>query len=172
LDTRPERLMIAPGEGRTVWLGGVGVVFKVLAEETGGAFSIVEHPVLPGTLVPPHLHHDEDELSYIVDGRFGVRIGDRVLQADPGAYVFKPRGIPHTFWNATDEPARLIEFIWPGGFERFFEELAAAFDAGAGTPDPATINELADRYHTPFVMDWVPELESEHGVSVLHRGGQ
>ena len=172
MSTTEQRLLIESSEGRTVWLGGCGVTFKVFGEETRGAFSIVEHPVLPGTLIPPHIHHPEDELSYVVEGTFGVRIGDRVLEAAPGSYVFKPRGIPHTFWNAGSETARLIEIISPAGFEHFFEELAAAFEAGGGQPDPELVQELGARYEHEYVIDWVPELEERYGVSVLHGGGR
>jgi mannose-6-phosphate isomerase-like protein (cupin superfamily) len=164
--------VIGPGQGATVWLGGCGVVLKVSGEETGGAFSIVEHPVLPGTLIPPHVHYDEDELSFVVEGTFGVKIGDRLLEAGAGSYVFKPKGIPHTFWNASAETARLVEVIWPSGFERFFKELGAAFQQAGGPPGPEMIRGLSDRYHCPYLMDWVPELQARYGVSVLHGGGQ
>lgn len=87
-----------------------------------------------------------------MEGRFGVRIGDEVFEAGPGAYVYKPRAVPHAFWNATDEPARLIELIWPAGFERFFDELATAYDDGKGVPAPDRVDELAER------MDKVMEL--------------
>jgi hypothetical protein len=62
------------------------------------------------------------------------------------AYVLKPKGIPHAFWNATDEPARLIDLIWPAGFETFFGELATAYRDGDGTPAPDRVAALADRY--------------------------
>ena len=117
------KTMVEPGEGASVWLGGIGVDFKIPSELTGGAFSIVEHPLEPGRLIPPHIHYREDELSYVVRGEIGVRIGDRDYVAGPGSYVFKPRNIPHTFWNPGPEPARLIEIISPAGFERFFAEL-------------------------------------------------
>jgi quercetin dioxygenase-like cupin family protein len=169
----PERqtVLIEPAPGPVVWLGGVGVVVKVSAEQTSGAVSVVEHPVLPGALVPPHIHHGEDELSYVIEGTIGARVGDEVVEATQGAYVLKPRGVPHTFWNATDHPARVLQFIWPGGFERFFDELGAEFAAGGGVPDPEAVAELAQRYGQTFVMDWVPELEHRYGVSVLHSGG-
>jgi quercetin dioxygenase-like cupin family protein len=168
-----ERLAIEPGEGRTVWLGGCGVTFKVFGEETGGAFAIVEHPVLARTLIPPHTHSREDELSLVVEGEFGFRVGDRVFSAGPGAYVFKPRGIPHTWWNASETTARLVEIIWPAGFEHFFEELGGAFEASGGMPpDPEFVKERSERYGTPYLMEWVPELERTYGVSVLHSGGE
>jgi quercetin dioxygenase-like cupin family protein len=168
-----ERLEIGSGEGRTVWLGGCGVTFKILGEHTGGAFAIVEHPVLPKTLIPPHTHYEEDELSFIVEGEFGFKVGEHVFTAGPGSYVFKPRGIPHTWWNGGEETARLVEIIWPGGFEHFFEELGAAFEAAGGAPpDPELVRGLSERYRTPYLMEWVPELERTYGVSALHSGGE
>ena len=66
-------VLVAPGKGEAVALGGVGVVFKIPGSQTGGAFSIVEHPIEPGTLIPPHTHSKEDELSYVLEGEVGVR---------------------------------------------------------------------------------------------------
>src|SRR5215204_5539209 len=95
-----ERFMLPSGEGKSVWLGGLGVDFKIYGEQTAGSLSIVEHPIEPGRLVPPHVHADEDEYSYILQGEIGARIGNQEIGATPGSYVFKPRAIPHTFWNA------------------------------------------------------------------------
>src|SRR5687767_5384010 len=71
------KIVVEAGEGESVWLGGVGVDFKIPDEMTGGAFAIVEHPLDPGRLIPPHIHYREDELSYVLSGEIGVRIGDR-----------------------------------------------------------------------------------------------
>src|SRR5207253_6676357 len=71
--------------------------------------------------------------------------GDQIFLADPGDYVLKPRGIPHTFWNPTDKPARLIEIISPAGFEKFFAEAGELF--GKGRPDLEKIQAL-DRKST------------------------
>jgi hypothetical protein len=57
------RVEVKPGEGRSVSLGGMGVVFKISGADTGGAFAVVEHPIEPGRLVPPHVHVREDEYS-------------------------------------------------------------------------------------------------------------
>ena len=117
-------LVIAPREGKAVSLGGFGAVFKISGEASEGRFSIVEHPIDPGRMVHPHVHAHEDEFSYILEGEIGARVGDEVVQATTGSYVFKPRGLPHTFWNATTQPARLLELISPAGFEQYFAELA------------------------------------------------
>src|SRR5215470_11871042 len=116
-------LLISASDAKSVWLGGMGVVFKLAGTETGGLFSVVEHPIEPGRLVPPHMHTREDELSYVIEGEIGARIGDQELKAGPSSYVYKPRNVPHTFWNAGPKPARLVELIAPAGFEKYFEEM-------------------------------------------------
>lgn len=169
--TQDPQYVIGAGEGASVSLGGVGVDFKVSADLTGGAFAVVEHPVEAGVLVPPHVHHREDELSYVLSGEIGARIGDRDVVAGPGDYLFKPRGIAHTFWNAGPEPARLLEVIWPAGFERFFAELGEL----TATSPPEELAErraaLALRYDHHFVHpEWVPELTERHGLRLLGEG--
>jgi len=111
-------LVIPPREGKAVSLGGFGAIFKIPGDSSEGRFSIVEHPIDPGRMVHPHVHAHEDEFSYILEGEIGARVGDEVLQATTGSYVFKPRGLPHTFWNATTQPARLLELISHAGFEK------------------------------------------------------
>ena len=102
-------IVVKPGEGRSVWLGGMGVVFKVSGADTGGAFAVVEHPIESGRLVLPHVHRHEDEYSYVLEGTIGARVGDHEVVAGPGSYLFKPRGLMHTFWHAGPGPARLLE---------------------------------------------------------------
>jgi quercetin dioxygenase-like cupin family protein len=151
-----------------VSLGGVGVDFKIPAEMTGGAFSVVEHPLDPRRLIPPHIHYREDELSYVLSGEIGVRIGDRDHVAGPGSYVVKPRGIPHTFWNAGPGPAHLLEVIWPAGFERFFAALGELVATCPPEELPARRAELALAYDHHFVHpEWVPELKARYGLKLL-----
>ena len=140
----PETLTVPAGAGEVASLGALGVIFKVAAEQTGGAFTIVEHPMAPGALAPPHVHEREDELSYVLEGQVGFRLGDRDMTFGPGSYVVKPRGIPHAFWNAGAEPARIIEIIWPAGFEQYFRDFSRHL--AAGPADPARVAELRARY--------------------------
>jgi quercetin dioxygenase-like cupin family protein len=159
--------LVSPGAGEVLQPpeAGVGVVAKIWGEQTNGILSIVEHPVQPGALVPPHTHADLDEWSYVLEGVLGARVGDEVMEAPPGSYVLKPRAIPHTFWNAGPEPARIIELITPAGFERFFERLGRMFREGNMTPD--ALGALGAEYGTTYSMDWVPELEERYGVKLL-----
>jgi mannose-6-phosphate isomerase-like protein (cupin superfamily) len=160
-----EARVVGPEEGMSL-LGGFAVQ-KLLGWETGGAFSLVEHTLQPGTLAAPmHLHRDVDEASYVLQGEIGARIGDQVVHAGPGTLVVKPRGIPHTFWNPGTVPARLLELIWPAGFERYFEELDQLLHESAGRPDPARIVELANHYGMEMDFASLPEIMQTYGVRI------
>ena len=93
------RYLVEPAGGKVVLRGTVGVITKVPGSATNGVMAIVEHPVAPRALVPPHVHQDHDEWSYILEGRIGARIGDDEFIAEAGSYILKPRRIPHAFWN-------------------------------------------------------------------------
>ena len=95
--------------------------------DSGGGFSLVEHPMSPRALgAPLHRHSREDEYSFVLEGRVGALLGDEVAEGDPGDLIFKPRNQWHTFWNAGDTPARMLEIISPAGFEKYFAELVEA----------------------------------------------
>ncbi|WP_394821820.1 cupin domain-containing protein [Pendulispora albinea] len=158
--------LIDPHEGKFLALGGVGMVFKIDGDAVGRAFSIVEEPIEPGRLVPPHTHTREDEITYVLAGEIGVRVGGRDLVATAGSYVIKPRSIPHAYWNATREPARILEIFSPAGFEQYFGELAELL--AQGTPPIDTLTRLRSKYGaTSQGMEWVPELKAKYGLKLL-----
>jgi quercetin dioxygenase-like cupin family protein len=172
LETAPATVrvnVVQPGEGRAGGLApGVGVVFKIDGEDTGGALSIVEHPFAVGALVPPHVHTLEDEYSIVLEGQIGFRSNDQEVVLGAGGYIIKPRGEVHAMWNAGATPARMIEVISPAGFERFFRELTDLTAVGA--PDRATIVEVADRYGLPFVEpDWLPDVIARYNLTPPRR---
>jgi mannose-6-phosphate isomerase-like protein (cupin superfamily) len=144
-------------DGNAGFLGSIGVRFMLDGEDSGDRFSVVEHPMPPRALAAPlHRHTNEDEYSYIVEGRVGALLGDEVVTAGPGDLIFKPRNQWHTFWNAGDLPARLLEIISPAGFERFFAELV---DLGGVTQaDPQTLAQLCVRHKLEMNPDSIPEL--------------
>jgi mannose-6-phosphate isomerase-like protein (cupin superfamily) len=152
--------MVAPGAGRLVDLGGVGVQFKIPGELTGGSFAVVEHPVEPGVIVEPHVHLHEDELSFVVEGVIWGRVGDEEVEVAAGGYLWKPRGVLHTFWNPGPEPARLVELISPAGFERFFAELA---DLLRSDLEQNEVDELCRRYGLTFDHTWLADIETRFG---------
>ena len=136
--------IVGPRDGKAGFLGSIGVRFMIDGDETAERFSLVEHPLGPRALAAPlHRHNREDEYSYVLEGRMGALLGDDVVKAGPGDLVHKPRGQWHTFWNAGDEPARILEIISPAGFERFFRELSDM--GGAINADPDELTALGAR---------------------------
>lgn len=157
----PAGHLLGPGEGEAVRLLALGVRFMIDGPSTGGRFSLVEHPLPPRALgAPLHTHRNEDEYSYVVQGRFGIQLGPEELEAGPGDLVVKPRGVPHTFWNAGDEPGRLLELISPAGFENYFRELAPLL--ATRDRDEAAIGEVAARYQLDIDFTTIPTLTERH----------
>jgi mannose-6-phosphate isomerase-like protein (cupin superfamily) len=159
--------VIGPRDGRFVDIGSVGVRFMIWGAETGGNFSLVEHPIPPRTLAAPlHRHAREDEYSYVLEGRMGALLGDDVVYAGPGDLVFKPRNQWHTFWNAGDEPCRILEIISPSGFEHFFRELGDAM-AAVNAENPGQVlptSDLPQRYALEFQPERTAEICRKYGV--------
>ncbi len=149
--------VVGPKDGKLGFLGSIGVRFMISGEESGGGFSLVEHPMSPRALAAPlHRHVLEDEYSFVLRGQVGALLGEEVLVAGPGDLVFKPRNQWHTFWNAGDEPASILEIISPAGFERFFEELS---DLGGVTQaPPEVLADLASRHKLEMQPESVPGL--------------
>src|SRR5918993_4965343 len=125
--------------------------------ESGGGFSLVEHPMSARALAAPlHRHSREDEYSYVITGRVGALLGDDVVIASPGDLIFKPRNQWHTFWNAGDEPARILEIISPAGFERYFAELVKL--GGSRNASPQALRLLSERYQLEVDPQSIPKL--------------
>ena len=157
--------VIGPADGRLGFLGSIGVRFMIDGDETDQGFSLVEHPMSPRALAAPlHRHTREDEYSYIVKGRMGALLGDEVVYAEAGDLIFKPRDQWHTFWNAGDEPCRILEIIAPAGFERFFAELDDL--GGALKAEPQELGALSARYGLEMQPDSVPELLERFGLRI------
>ena len=154
---------LGPADGKSGFLGSIGVRFMVDGGESGGGFSLVEHPMSPRALAAPlHRHTREDEYSWVITGKLGALLGDEVLYGEPGDLIFKPRNQWHTFWNAGDEPARILEIISPAGFEGFFAELVDL--GGAAQAGPEQLGVLCQRYALEMDPDSVPGLIQRFGV--------
>src|SRR5215470_4454099 len=157
--------VISPTEGDEGFLGSIGVRWLIDGPDASERFSLVEHPMSPRALAAPlHMHTREDEYTFVLEGRMGALLGDEVVEAGPGDLVHKPRDQWHTFWNAGDEPCRILELISPAGFEQFFVELDGL--GGALKADPDELVQLNTRYGLEMRLDSVPELIQRFGVQI------
>ena len=122
-----EPFAVAPGQGLSVEnpTGGV-TTFKAMVEASGGALTALEAAAAPGEGPPLHVHRGHDELIYTLEGRFRIRLGDQLLDAPAGSFIFIPRGTPHTWQNSGDTTARFFAALMPGAteFEQFFVRYA------------------------------------------------
>ncbi len=149
-----------PGQGETFDFGGLGVDWKIDGEQTEARFAVVHHPIKPGALAAPlHYHHNEDEYSYVLEGKLGALLGDEIVEAGPGTWVFKPRGQWHTFWNAGDTPCHIIEVLSPAGFENYFREVAEAWG------DIERFAEINEKYSLDMDFESVPTLCERFGLT-------
>jgi mannose-6-phosphate isomerase-like protein (cupin superfamily) len=154
-------MLLGPEEGESLQFGGLGVRFMTVGE----GFSLVEHPIAPRTLAAPmHVHEHEDEYSYVLEGEVGVQVGDEVRYATVGDLVFKPRGVWHAFWNRSDQPARLLEIISPGGFERYFADIAPLGPPARPEPDLEALGRLMGEYGLQMDMDSVETISRREGL--------
>jgi mannose-6-phosphate isomerase-like protein (cupin superfamily) len=155
--------MVGPTDGDEVFLGSIGVRFLIDGAAAGERFAFLEHPMSPRALAAPlHRHSREDEYSFVLEGRMGALLGDEVVEAGPGELVFKPRNQWHTFWNAGDEPCRILEIISPAGFEQYFRELAALGDPLQASPEQFA--QLVQRYGFESRPETIPELLQRFGL--------
>jgi mannose-6-phosphate isomerase-like protein (cupin superfamily) len=155
--------VLGPKDGKAGFLGSIGVRFMLDGVLSDGGFALVEHPMSAHALAAPlHRHAREDEYSYVLEGRMGALLGDDVLEAGPGELVIKPRGEWHTFWNAGEEPCRILEIISPAGFEGFFGELVEL--GGVAAADPAALGEMCERFGLEMDPSSVPALIERFGV--------
>jgi quercetin dioxygenase-like cupin family protein len=155
--------VVGPHDGKAGFLGSIGVRFMIDGAEASDRFSLVEHPMSAHALAAPmHRHAREDEYSYVLEGSIGALLGDSVVIGKPGDLVFKPRNQWHTFWNAGDEPARILEIISPAGFENFFRELVGL--GGVAKAQPQALGELCGRYELEMDPSSIPKLIERFGV--------
>src|SRR4051794_15241287 len=149
---------------RTADFPGLKNRYLIDASDTDGRFALIEHRIPPRTLAAPmHTHEREDEYSYVLSGRMGAQIGDETIEAGPGELVVKPRGVPHAFWNATDEETVLLELISPGEFASYFDEIAPIV-SGDGPHDFEKLGQIQARYALAMDFESIGALMERHGL--------
>lgn len=133
------------------WLGSLTIT-KLAGRAALGGLDIVDHRVPSGYAPPTHTHRDQDEVFFVLDGRFTVRCGGQSWQAGPGSLVFLPRGVPHGFSVSEDGPGRTLLLNAPAGFAQVVAELGTP---AAGTelpgpdvpvPDPERVRAVSEAH--------------------------
>ncbi len=141
-------LLIAAGEGKSVNILGGAVLIRLHGRDTAGVVSVLETDDQPGEGPPPHVHHREDETFQVLEGEYEFTCAGRTFTAHPGATVFAPRDVPHSYRCVSGTPGRLMFTLTPAGFEGFFEEV------GVLTPEEQEIPrviEIGLRYGLEFL---------------------
>lgn len=110
-------------EGQAVWFLGALLIVKATGEQTGGAFGLTDHVLPAGWASPYHMHQNEDEAFYVVEGEMTFYVGDERVKAKSGTFVYGPRGVPHGFAVEGTAPARMLLLNTPAGFEGFPVEV-------------------------------------------------
>jgi quercetin dioxygenase-like cupin family protein len=137
-------------EGEGLWFLGVPTRVIATAEQTGGAFGLIEHVIPPGNESPWHVHHAEDESFYVVEGRMTFLYGEQKVHAEAGTFVYGPRGIPHGFRVEGDQPARVMLQSTPGGFEHFVMEMSEPAPPSR-PPDMERLISVAAKYENEIL---------------------
>lgn len=145
--TRNDSSILQPGEGKTFAALGNTITSKADSRDTDGALWIMEYTLAPGFGgPPPHRHRQMRELFYVLEGVVTFRLDDRILEATPGTFVLVAPGTVHTFSNSTTQPAKYLGIVFPGGFEKYFDELPALMAQHGWPLPPEVMRELSQRY--------------------------
>jgi quercetin dioxygenase-like cupin family protein len=138
-----------PGDAQTVALGPNRVTFLLSREQTGQKYSLTEFAAAPPPTpsAPVHIHHDADEVVYVLEGEFQFTVEGQTIPATAGSFVLVPKGTPHTVANTGTEGGKILVVLSPPGFEGYWREMSALLAASSGPPDPAQVLALQQRYH-------------------------
>lgn len=134
------------GDGVVLDVMASHVAIRVRAEDTDGAFSVVDMDVPPGFQAPPvlHRHRDVDWYALVEDGEIAIELDGVEHRVPRGGLVVVPRGVAFRWWNASHENrVRWLATYTPGGFERFFVEMVDRLRALGHPPTPSDITTIA-----------------------------
>ncbi|MCA9288324.1 MAG: cupin domain-containing protein [Phycisphaerales bacterium] len=136
-------------QARVLDLGSSRLLHRISSEQTRGEFAVVEFHSEPGEGVGLHVHQNEDELVYLLEGQIKVTLGDQSLTISKGAAALLPRGIPHGYVNSGPTRSRLLAVLLPGRLDQFFVALDAELKADRPHEEP--IARLCERFGLTFL---------------------
>lgn len=128
--------------GRTVAVTGDVYRFLATGEQTDGKYALWEALVPPGGGPPPHVHSREEEGFYVLEGEVTFTVSGERTVAGPGTFANMPVGVPHSFKNESDRPARMLISVAPAGLEQMFFEVGQELPVGDTTAFPPSEDEI------------------------------
>jgi mannose-6-phosphate isomerase-like protein (cupin superfamily) len=135
-------IAVPPDSGRALKL--TGVTHKLVSQQTGGGYYLFQAEFDAESGNRLHVHTNEDEVVFVLQGAIQIRLGDGRLEAGEGGVAHLPKGIPHALYNPLKTPLRIMALAIPGGIEKFFDELEAALQEGS--MDEAKHRAISRRY--------------------------
>jgi mannose-6-phosphate isomerase-like protein (cupin superfamily) len=135
-----EPIVRKPGEGRAIPLGSFEMSLQASADDTDGAFSLLQADEPPGFGPPMHIHHDCAEAFYVLEGEYRIFIGEEEHICPAGSFAYIPAGTIHGF-RVGEVPSRKLNLYAPAAMVGYFDELSAALDRGAADEELAGIAE-------------------------------
>jgi mannose-6-phosphate isomerase-like protein (cupin superfamily) len=129
---------------------GRSVVLKLLSGQTDESLMMFEEATPAGTGTSMHLHHDSDEVTYVLSGEFTFKIGEEITVGGPGTCAFMPRGVPHAWKNTGAEPGKALFIYTPAGAGKLFEELKQA-QRSLASMGAAELTEFFRSHHWEIV---------------------
>ncbi len=145
------------GDGEATWFMGQLATVKMGNDETRGSCALLEFVTPAGGGPPYHVHRDQDESFYVLEGEMTFYVGDSVIQAKQGSFAFGPRNVPHTFVVGSQAPARYLLFTEPGGFDQFVAEVG----------EPAAARTLPPPSDAPPDIAAISAIAARHGIEIL-----
>jgi quercetin dioxygenase-like cupin family protein len=156
-------ILRGPEDGHLLGLGFTQIRLVITGSDTAGAFAVSEQPLEPRALAGPlHRHEREDGFIHVVRGSIGAQVDDKVVHTHEGGTVFVQQGVRHTFWNDSDQPAKVLELFTPAGLEGWFLELAEIVSSEGFSA--ADIVESGRRFGTELELDSLESLLTQHGL--------
>jgi len=144
-------VLALPGEGARFEPLGLAITLKADGEATGRACEVIELTFPPQAGFPPHLHRAIDEACYVLDGEIVIGVGERAAAAPAGAFAFFPKGVIHSFQNASSRPCRLLLWFTPSYAAGVAAYLTALSQLPSGPPDMGQLTPILEQYDTLLV---------------------
>ena len=159
-----DTIHIKKGEGKIAKIGGIDLISKFSKHQTSGHLGCDEATLKPGYLgAPPHLHKTFDEICFVLEGSVSIMVEEKIFEVSAGDWHLRPRNKMHTFWNATESPARFVDIYIPGGHEDYMADLGKLFENN-GRPKKEDFTLLEQKHDIVYFWDKLPEIMSKYKV--------